>query len=115
MELEAAEKRYQKVTRSKGDAVTPVEGGDDDEKRLEDLRSKFDEVLKCSSNERLGLFKMSNHKSKCLITNQKSKCLIKNQNVQSQIKSSNIKSKRLFTNQKARITNSKRLFTNLSV
>ena len=45
MDLEAAEKRHQKVTRSTGDAVTPVEGGgDDDEKRLEELRSKFDEV-----------------------------------------------------------------------
>ena len=48
MELEAAEKRHHKVTRSKGDAVTPVEGGDDDEKRLEELRSKFDEVIQTS-------------------------------------------------------------------
>ena len=44
MDLEAAEKRHQKVTRSKGDAVTPVEGGGDDEKHLEELRTKFDEV-----------------------------------------------------------------------
>ncbi len=47
MELEAAEKRSQKATKAKGDAVTPVtnvDDHDDDEKRLEELRSRFEEV-----------------------------------------------------------------------
>ncbi len=44
MELEAAEKRSQKATKAKGDAVTNVDDHDDDEKRLEELRSRFEEV-----------------------------------------------------------------------
>lgn len=63
MELEAAEKRHHKATRSKGDAVTPVEGGDGDEKRLEEMRSKFDEVIQMWRHDKGDNDKSPNQKS----------------------------------------------------